>query len=787
MLIRLALHTLVVQRPLFFIAVCFMGGLLLQSHLNLNLLWLIAGQAALILLLMRRSFLVVIALLLITSGMLRLALVETPHRNDIRFAAFQPDSTYQFTGVVSAVGESSTGKQRLNVDVFALQDTLTVTGSVWSYLKEPLPVEPGDTLSGRGVFRKPLPRANPMDFDFRAYLEQKQVFWLLYPPRDHIWQIRPDSSRSFQQIIQRYRTGIAGFLRERVPGQPGYLLSALILGLRNEVDEEIIQWFSNTGVIHVLAVSGLHVGYVTLILFVILGFFRLPYRMQVLGTILGLGIYSLLTGGAPSVLRASTMAGLYLWGTTLERKVDLYNLLGAAAVGMLLITPNQLWRVGFQLSFAAVFSIAYFYPRLKALLPDPWQKVLGAHTWLTYTVDLFLVSLAAQIGTLPFTIAYFHKIPIVGLMANLVVIPLIGVIVALGFALLLLGSWIPLIGGWWAALLTLLLEILVKFVEFLQSLPLAYVDIQPIHFGWLLLFILSSLVLFSNWRRKGMALISTGLVLANFLVWRPVFQAPQPLTMAFLNVGQGDGVVVQTPGSEVMVIDCGLRFGGKDMGADVLGPYLNYLGEDTIDLMILSHPHNDHVGGAPWLLRHFPVKQVWQAAYDYDSFTYHEIQHLIDSLEIPVIYPLAGDIDSSFAPVYLRVLAPDSTVITNPPSVTNDASITFQLLFGELRVIFTGDAEHGSEYRQTRYKDLLRADIIKVPHHGSRTSSTSDFVNWVQSDWAVISVGRGNKFRHPASVTVARYEQLPATVLRTDIHQAVIFQSDGEKIWLVQP
>lgn len=123
-------------------------------------------------------------------------------------------------------------------------------------------------------------------------------------------------------------------------------------------------------------------------------------------------------------------------------------------------------------------------------------------------------------------------------------------------------------------------------------------------------------------------------------------------------------------------------------------------------------------------------------------------------------------------------------MITNPPSVTNDASIAFQLLFGELRVLFTGDAEHGSEYRQVRYGELLQADIIKVPHHGSRTSSTPRFVEWVQPDWAVISVGRGNKFRHPARTTVARYENAHASVLRTDVDQAVIFQSDGKNIWL---
>lgn len=774
-----------VRRPLFIFALSFIAGLLCQSFLNFQLMTtLILTTVVLMMALMWRRTSLVYILVFLCGGILRLAITRTPDSNDIRFASFHPDSTVAFQGCVRSMGTSANGKQRLAVDIFSMADSLKVTGQVWSYLRDPIGVMPGDTLIGRGFFRTPSPRSNPMDFDFRGYLAKNNVFWILNSDPKSTWHIIPDVKFSLIRQMEQLRTRIAMYIQDEVPGQPGYMLSALLLGLREDVDDEIIQWFSETGVIHVLAVSGLHVGYVTLILMVIMSFLRLPYRLQVWGTIFGLMGYSLLTGGAPSVLRASTMAAFYLFGTTIERRVDLYNLLGAAALGMLMISPEQLWRVGFQLSFAAVFSIAYFFPRLKKMLPDTEGALLTRIAGLRYFVDLLLVSFAAQIGTLPFTIAYFHKIPIVGLFANLVVIPLIGIIVALGFTLLLLGTWIPVIGGMWAPLLSLLLETLVKFVELMHRVPLAYISLPPIHPVWLIVLIVTSLILFSNISYKRFILMGEFLIIANYLVWSTIWVPAPNLTVAFLDVGQGDATIIQTPDGKTIVIDVGLRFGGDDSGADVAGPYLDYVQADTVDLLILTHPHNDHIGGAPWLLRHFPVKRIWQPDFEYDSFTFREIQTLIDSIGIKIESPLAGRVDSSFAPLYLRVVAPDSSIIANPPSSTNDYSIVVQTLYGENRILYSGDAEAGSETRQSHFDSLLKSDLIKVPHHGSLTSSTSEFLNKVEPQWAVISVGKRNKFRHPAKSTVERYMQIGANIKRTDLDQAVIFEMDGKDIWL---
>ena len=787
-MLKAELHAALVRRPLFLFALSFIAGLLIQSFFNFKLFPVLVLAVVLLLLaliLLKKSTLIYIVIFLV-GGMLRLAITRTPDQNDLRFASFAPDSTVTFEGVVLVTGQSANGKQRLAIDVYSLADSSEVTGLVWSYLRDPIPVMPGDTLIGRGFFRSPSPRSNPMDFDFAGYLAKNNVFWILYPDPKSSWNILPDAKMSLIRWVEQIRTRVAGYIHTEVPGQAGYMLSALLLGMREEVDDEIIQWFSETGVIHVLAVSGLHVGYVTLILMVIMSFLRLPYSLQVWGTVVGLLGYSLLTGGAPSVLRASTMATFYLIGTTIERRVDLYNLLGAAALGMLLIAPEQLWRVGFQLSFAAVFSIAYFFKRLKLMIPEAGEALLKRLKWLGYFVDLLLVSFAAQIGTLPFTIAYFHKIPIAGLFANLVVIPMIGIIVALGFTLLLLGTWIPLIGGMWAALLSLLLELLVKFVELMHRVPLAYISLPPIHPIWLIILIVTSLILFSTASYKRFILTIEMLLITNFLIWRGVWTAPPNLSIAILDVGQGDATIIQTPKGKTIVIDVGLRFGGDDSGADVVGPYLDYIQADTVDLLILTHPHNDHIGGAPWLLRHFPVKRVWQPNLDYDSFTYREIQFLIDSLGIKNESPFAGQVDGSFNPLFLRVLAPDSTTITNPPSSTNDYSIVVQTLYGTNRFLFSGDAEAGSETRQAHFDTLLKSDLIKVPHHGSLTSSTGQFLNKVKPQWAVISVGRRNKFRHPAKTTVERYQQLGVNIKRTDQDQAVIMEMDGTDFWLKQ-
>ncbi len=771
-----------IRRPLFVLAIAFSCGLIFSRYCSLPL-WLLAGTAILFLvLILLRPFNWLWLALIFTLGMVRMEWSRTILNSDLRYLQFNPDSTYRFSGIVSSVGESSTGKQRLAIEIISLRDSIPGQGQVWSYLSDPLPVLPGDTLSGEAFFRKPHPRANPMDFDFRHYLAEHQVSWLLYPPRSHPLKVDSLTGHSFVRSISYLREFIAGYIRANIPGQSGILLTALLLGQRGAVDDEIIQWFSDTGVIHVLAVSGLHVGYVTLILFVILGFVRLPYRMQVYGTIIGLAFYAILTGGAPSVLRAGTMAALVLWGTTLERRVDLYNILGAAGLGMLILVPSQLWRVGFQLSFAAVFSIAYFYPRLKAIIPKPIAQFLLDHPWVGYFIDLLIVSLAAQMGTLPFTLYYFHKMPLMGLLANLVVIPTVGIVVALGFARLILGSWVPLVGSWWSALIQLLLELLVKFVQWLHGIPGAYYQVPPIPLHWLAVTGLMFLVAFSSFRRKWFYLLVLVLGCFNWAVWRETLSSQPVLSVAFLNVGQGDGAVIETPAHRVIVIDCGLQFKGKDMGAKVIGPYLNRIGADTIDLMILTHPHNDHIGGAPWLLRHFTVKRIWQPKFDYKSYVYSEIQRLVDSLKVESLQPFAGEIDSSFWPVVIRVLAPDSSIVTHPPSVTNNVSIVTQILYGQTSFLLTGDAENYSEERQTVFSSILKSDVIKAPHHGSITSSLPDYVNLVDPLWVVISVGLRNKFHHPAPVTLARYSKLGVKIKRTDLDQAVIMKSDGDTV-----
>jgi competence protein ComEC len=560
-------------------------------------------------------------------------------------------------------------------------------------------------------------------------------------------------------------------------------MSALILGERSDVDEETKTNFANTGVIHVLAVSGLHVGYVSLILITIIGMFRLPYNYQTILVILGLGFYVILTGGAASVMRASIMASLMLLSTIIERKTDIYNTLATAAFIILMLDPSQLEGIGFQLSFSAVLSIVSLYPIFREWIP---QARLISNSWIMEAidriVDLFLVSLAAQLGTLGLTMFYFNKIPIISLFANLLVVPIIGVIVSTGMTSLLIGSCIPMVAKLWGALIDTLVDFMLWFVGFCARFDWAYVTTRNLHLFELMLIIMAVFGVTGIAIKKIPKLWFILILLwGQYIVWTDLFTV-KALEVIMLDVGQGDAIIVHTPDNNTIVIDAGLRFGGKDMGETVISPYLRDRNWNTIDLLVLTHPHNDHIGGAHFLIENHVVKKVMMQNVEYDSYSYHKLLRTLDSLRIPIQSVYTGIVDSTFNPIYLRVTGPKKFDLNNRPSNVNNISIVFQLLYGETSILFTGDAEHEVEKDQLPLGSLLQSDIIKAPHHGSKTSSSERYVNQVDPQLCLISLGTGNKFKHPAPVTMKRYEDKEVIIHRTDLEGAVIYTSDG-KSW----
>ncbi|MBN2600475.1 MAG: DNA internalization-related competence protein ComEC/Rec2 [Candidatus Marinimicrobia bacterium] len=643
----------------------------------------------------------------------------------------------------------------------------------------------GDTLVFNAVFREPSARRNPGEFDYRSYLANHHIFVLVYLEEKQIQRIEPRSSLSLRRFANQIKYGIQDLINRSMKGESAAILQALLIGVRGEISDETEQAFIDSGAIHVLAVSGLHVGYVTLAFWVITGFLRLPLKPRVVVTIFVLVLYVMVVDIKPSVMRAVIMASMVLVSKGWEKQVNVYNSLAAAALIQTLIDPMQLFDMGFQLSFTAVFSIVYIYQRIESLLPENIKPSELHNNVFRYVFQMFLVSLAALIGTVPITIFYFNRIPIISILSNLVIIPLIGVIGALGFAQVILGSICNWFNIAYAEIETVLLTILQKIVTLFSGIPGAYIPIAQISVGILiLLYIFIFLLLNADKRKIRKGLIFGLLIAGNIVLWKTIFEKPQ-LTITFLDVGQGDAALIQLPDKRTILVDTGDRTFRRDYGELVVAPYLEREGIREIDLLILTHPHSDHIGGAPTIIRRFPVDQIWESDIVAESGIYREIHALADSLDIPVLTPNSGDMVIISDNLKLYFLHPSERFLEKHQQNYNDGSLVFKLVFGEISILFTGDAEEESENYLCFWDDFLKSTIIKVPHHGSSTSSIAPYVKLVNPEYTIVSVGLNNKFKHPAKSTLQRYRDLGSTIYRTDIEHAVQFKSNGKIVKVI--
>lgn len=768
------------------ITTLFIIGILIQGRLDLSAFKMLCGIG---LLLAGTGFIktgrryLQVAVIIIMIGVVRLWFHDLHPQPSLRQFKVHMDSTYQVSATVEAIGETRRGTPKYVLRPHQIGEINIFHGDLILYSgKKRLDLDLGDTLDVQLNLFEPRSKRNPSDFDYKAYLAARGIYLEGFLADTISIDIHPSDDVRLDGFMIGVKGRISEHFRTYLSQRSAGILSALILGERSEVDESTREDFSNTGVIHVLAVSGLHVGYVTLILITVFGVLRPPHSLQVVLVIFGLGFYVLLTGSAASVMRASFMASLILLATLLERRTDIYNTLAAAALVILLLDPNQLESIGFQLSFSAVVSIVSIFPVLRSKVPTFEISLSPLLTkFLNGIVDLFLVSLSAQLGTLAFTVYYFQKIPLISLLANLVVVPTIGLIVGTGMAFLSLGMILPILAEFWAALLETIIMLMLWFVSICANVPWAFLTTRSIGLMELLLLLLGVFNLVnprSDLRWKIWIILP--LIWAHMLIW-PEITKSQYLEVVMLDVGQGDGLVVHTPNHKTMVVDAGLQFGGKDMGKDAISPYLRSQGIKDIDLLVLSHPHNDHIGGAQYLVENHRVRKVLLQDVEYDSYTYGQLLRAIDSLKIPIQSVHAGLMDSTLAPAYFRITGPAQFDSSDQPSNVNDVSIVMQLFYGMTSVLMTGDAEHDVEEDQLAFGSLLRSDIIKVPHHGSKTSSTKRYVEYANPEIALISLGQKNKYEHPAPSTMKKYEDLGVRIHRTDLEGAIIYRSDGKE------
>lgn len=652
----------------------------------------------------------------------------------------------------------------------------------------------GDLIKINCKLQEPIGQRNPGQFDYKKFLADDDIFLACYVNHiDSLEIIRRQTGNIFMQnIIEPVRSYLHGTIDSYLSQESNPILKALLLGEKQDLDGNMIEQFKNVGVVHVLAISGLHVGFIILFVMVILSLFRLKYDHQIYALLVVLFIFVVLINFKAPVIRASLMAGLYLISKLIERKISLYNIIYFAAFVLLIIDPRDLFNAGFQFSFTAVLSIVYGYKKLKNYFPLEsrinFKKYrLFKKFFVVFIWDALLVSFAAVLGTLPLTIYYYGVIPTYALFANVIIIPLIGLVVMAGLLLLIISLFSSLLAVILGNFIDLIFDIIKWIINVFYNLPFSYFHVlMPSIFTILLMMLLVYLLFnLASGRHQILALGTVFLIMVLNINYK---NSSNELEVTFLDVGQGDASFIKFPNGKTMLIDGGDATKDWDQGKNTILPFLKQNDVSSINYIVASHPHNDHIGGLLQLLKSFSTDTLVINAYKYNSKKYYEMISICETKKIPIRYVSKGD-----------KLYPDSscrTYIFHPSldftkehdysgEECNNSSIVMKIQYGENGILFTGDAEKGAENAFTKYGDFLESEIIKTGHHGSKTSSSQNMLNCVRPLVAVISVAERNKFKHPSPFTLRKLTNNNTKQFLTSTAGALQFKIGLDKIFFV--
>lgn len=596
-------------------------------------------------------------------------------------------------------------------------------------------------------------------------------------------------------VLERTRQAIARHLAHAVADSGARaVLAALIYGDQSEVPVELRRAYARTGTAHVLSVSGLHVAIVAMTSFALvrrllarwswLALRVLVVRLAAVAALLPATFYALLSGGAVATMRSLVMAGLVLGGLVLLRRADIWTALAAAALAVCVADPGVAREPSFQLSFAAVIGLVAAGRRWEA-----WRRTVGSRwldpmhplgRWLRPCAGAVVAALAAGVVTGPITAYHFGSVATLGVFANLIVVPLVGwaaLLAGLAGAVLIpvwaraaeLFLWL---GGWCVSPAN-------TFVAWLATVPGCGVDVAL--GSWLevacLMAPLAALAVPAGVARR--SLLAVSCLLAACWCGRAIVESTWPrLEVHFLDVGQGDAILSSLPRrSSTVLVDGGGLGGAVDPGERVVLPALRRAGVHGLDVIALTHPDFDHYGGLAAVARGLPVTEFWWSGRGSRNATFATLMQGLAARGVRQRAVGAGLAELRAGGATVRVLHPASA----PQDASdNDASLVLFLTYGASRVLLTGDLQAAGEGALLHASSGLAGTVVKVPHHGSRTSSTRELVARTQPGLAIAQLGAGNRFHFPAAEVRERWRRGGARWLETGRTGEVLVRSDGQ-------
>lgn len=619
----------------------------------------------------------------------------------------------------------------------------------------------GDSLYIEGEFKQPEEARNYKGYNYKQYLKTKKIIGTVELEKAKILK---SSNGSFIHNIQKYiKDTINGILTD----EEGNLLLAILLGDKDKLSEDIQESFKTSNLSHMLAVSGAHVSYMVLGLTYVLQNSIIGKKNGKIVCIIFLLFFMAITNFTPSVTRACIMAILTLFSGIIYRKSDVYTNISVAALITLIFNPYSLLDLGFQLSYGGTIGIIIFIKRIQEKKSN--SKVIN------YIKQMALVSVYANIIIIPIMMYHFNTVSLTFIISNIMASPILGIIVITGFLFIIASITVKPLTRLIAIFIKPILSILIKISQICSKLPFSSILVvtpyifNVISYYAIILYCIKSK---KNNKCKIIICLLIVLILINFIIY--IF--PQKLRIFFIDVGQGDSTLIITPDKKTVLIDGG-GSDSFDVGEKVLLPYLLDRRILKIDYVLISHFDTDHCGGILTIMEKVKVKNIIISEQAEHSENYERFKKLMINKKIRLIEVKRGDKIKIGRYSEFKILFPPSRLLSENP--LNNNSIVAQFNYNNFKMLFTGDIEKLAEQQILKTeKAEISADILKVAHHGSKTSSIPEFIKAVRPKIALIGVGKNNTFGHPNQQTIKNLENIKCRIYRTDLQGEIIIKID---------
>lgn len=636
----------------------------------------------------------------------------------------------------------------------------------------------GDKIIVKGNFEEASTARNEGGFNYKQYLKTKKIYGIVTVDKKDVKVVNKNNTNIIELLANKVRNSMKGKIEQNITDATSGLLSGMLIGDKSNLPKEIQEDFRNSSLSHILAISGMHVSYVMLGITFLISKMKFSKKISKIITIVILLFFIILTGKTASVERACFMSVYAILASLLHKRANVLASISISILIILIINPYSILDIGLQLSYGGTLGIVLIYPILKKCKKskkekakeNKFQKLIQKIK--EKILDIIRITVSANLVIFPIILYQYNTMSFTFIISNLLISSIIGIIIIFGLISVFASYIFMPLAKVMFFLTQILLNILAQTAHLCAKLPFSKVYFPTpkiyviiIYYLFLIYIILAkrNIILVKKISKKIFIIFIIIVIISNLIIKI----IPKAFTISFIDVGQGDSMLISTPkGKRILVDGGGTRDTENfDVGRQTLIPYLLNKGITKLDYIVISHFDSDHATGVAQILGKIDVSSIILTRQLEENDIYRHILSIAKEKKIKLIYVKEGDV-LKIGGIKISIIHPENKLMINNPM--NNNSIVCKVEYNSFSMLLTGDIEMEAEELILRKNINLKADVLKVAHHGSKTSTTGEFLKAINPKVALIGVGKNNNFGHPSNEVIQRLKENGTRIYRTD-------------------